>query len=289
MQDMESHGCTHTIVIDADEYYNRDSFLSALQTIDDNNYDLTYCQYANYYKDYNTFLIYPFEEGMFVPFVSRAHYRFTFNGTDFDKPSDPTRRFVRIKNNGKYIDSMYIFAWKELKMHHLSWCRISCSAKLSAWSSKKLFNNHNNLIDRAIYDFEHYEEKQPDSVHIIFNVPGNLVKVKRINHAFISPERDINYYRHYYYTLKKAIVLNMSTTYSDGLYTRLEQCCRETWAGPILNNEYQNISYWSVTDTESDSYIDNDSHTVYIKNKAEGIETSFETLTHKFIQAIKML
>lgn len=290
MEDMESEGCTHSIVIDADEYYNKDSFIWALQKIDDNDFDITYCQYTNYYKDYKSFLIYPFPDGMYVPFVSKSSYRFKFDGTDFNKPSDPTRRVIRQKNHqGLFADSLYVFTWKELKMHHLSWCRVTPSTKLNSWSSKKLFPNHNTLADLAIYDFENYETENLDAVHLIFNTPGNKVKVMKAPQAYIAPARDISYYKPYYYTYKRIVVLNMSTTLENGLYQDLEYTCRHSWANVILNtNEHPNWSYWSVINTDGETRIDKATNTIYVNDGPEK-SGKIELLTFRFMKALELL
>ncbi|WQJ53935.1 MAG: hypothetical protein [Wendovervirus sonii] len=99
IQDIEDHGCSHALIIDSDEYYTNKNVLKALVEIDANDYELTYCQYANYYHDYNHFLVYPFAEGMYVPFITKTKYRFSFESIDFPKPSDPTRRYVRPFSN----------------------------------------------------------------------------------------------------------------------------------------------------------------------------------------------
>ena len=95
IQDADDHGCSHAIVIDSDEYYTSKSFEYACRQIDEHDYPITYCQYVNYYHDYKHFLVYPFKDGMHVPFVTRTKYRHSFDCTDFSLPSDPTRRFVR--------------------------------------------------------------------------------------------------------------------------------------------------------------------------------------------------
>ena len=62
IQDIEDHGCSHAIIIDSDEYYSHNSILKAVQEIDEYDYEITYCQYINYYADYNHFLVYPFKD-----------------------------------------------------------------------------------------------------------------------------------------------------------------------------------------------------------------------------------
>jgi hypothetical protein len=105
---------------------------------------------------------------MFVPFVTKTKYRYGFESVDFNKPSDPTRRYLRpydrekIKRgpDGKDIKyrhftvDYHIFEWNEVKMHHLSWIRADIRKKLNMWSSKKCFDNFYDLIDKAVYTFE---------------------------------------------------------------------------------------------------------------------------------------
>ena len=172
IQDAEDHGCTHAIVIDSDEYYTKKAFENACKMIDDNDYPITYCQYINYYHDYRHFLVYPFKDGMYVPFVTRVQYRHSFECTDFLLPSDPTRRFVRpysgvekvVGKDGKvhqiknYTVDYHVFKWNEVKMHHLSWLRADIRKKLEMWSSKKCFDNYDDLIDRAVNSFNNFDE-----------------------------------------------------------------------------------------------------------------------------------
>lgn len=105
IQDAEDHGCSHVLVIDSDEYYTRKSFEYGLQQIDEHDYEITYCQYVNYYHDYNHYLKYPFEVGMYVPWVTKTCYRHHFDCQDFKKPSDPTRRYLTHEKwvNGEHI------------------------------------------------------------------------------------------------------------------------------------------------------------------------------------------
>ena len=75
IQDAEDHGCSHCLVIDSDEYYTKKAFEYGLQQIDENDYEMTYCQYVNYYHDYRHYLVYPFQQGMYVPWVTKTKYR----------------------------------------------------------------------------------------------------------------------------------------------------------------------------------------------------------------------
>lgn len=183
---LKKEGCSHAVIIDADEFYTYQSFYYALKEIDENDYDVTYCQYVNYYHDYEHYLIYPFSEGMYVPFVSKIKYKFFYESEDFMLPSDPTRRYVL---SGNKKDKQHIFSWDKLKMHHLSWIRIDIKKKLRAWSSRKCFDNTDFLIKRAIDDFNNFTPGTT-KVHIIFNTPDNAVKVGRFPKQYIFPHYD---------------------------------------------------------------------------------------------------
>lgn len=281
IQDAEDHGCTHAIVIDSDEYYTRKSFEDACKKIDENNYEITYCQYINYYHDYKHFLVYPFKQGMYVPFVTRVKYRHSFECTDFTLPSDPTRRFVRpvkgvekvtrpdgtIQEVKKYAVDYHVFPWNEVKMHHLSWLRADIRKKLNMWSSKKCFEHYNDLIDRAVESFENFDENsQQAKALMLFNTPGNQVDVKAFPKQYIHPKVDFNTRLRKAHNYKKLLVLSMSANLP--LFNQLEETSNKTWRN-IDHEKYPNIDveFWTYTDAEEgkDTYIDKDKHVIYIK------------------------
>ena len=285
IQDAEDHGCTHVIIIDSDEFYSRNSFIKALKEIDDNDYEMTYCQYVNYYHDYKHFLVYPFKDGMYVPFVSKTKYRHSFECQDFPLPSDPTRRYVRpysdiikVKHGDKVYDKKiytvdyHIFPWNTVKMHHLSWIRADIRKKVNMWSSKTCFDNYNDLIDKAVDVYNHFDENSTEvqKASLLFNTPNHEVMVKAFPKQYIFPKFDINTRLRPVKSYKKILVLNLSTTNSkNDLFNKLEQCGRETWAKDILDNKYDNIMYYKVIDTDKETYIDENEKTVYVKNNPD--------------------
>lgn len=286
IQIAQDKGASHVLVIDADEFYNHDTFLQALYKIDENDYDMTYCQYINYYKDYMHYLKYPFKNGMYVPFISKSSYRFSFNSTNIRLASDPTRRYIRKSdNNGEFTDSLYVFEWNELKMHHLSWIRNNIHNKLVSWSSRQLFNNINDLIDLALYDFYHFDDNT-QKVHLIFNTPGNTVEICKFDKQYIHPKRNISYYN-IKPSEKKILILNMSSSESGGLYETLEQACRDTWAKDILKGVYNNIVYYSVIDTKGETKIDNIQHKIYVH--IDDDENNISHLTYRFQIACELV
>ena len=228
IQDIEDHGCSHALIIDSDEYYTHKSILRAVQEIDEHDYEITYCQYVNYYADYEHFLVYPFKDGMYVPFITKTKYRYTFECydmfkgykfqfPDFPLPSDPTRRYVRpfdridiykLQPNQKYktadgkqLDWMpvkhylveyHIFPWETIKMHHLSWLRADIRKKMDNWSSKTLFKDYEKLIDRAVDAYNNFDHncKEEQKASLLFNVPNNEVFVHAFPRQYIHPKFD---------------------------------------------------------------------------------------------------
>lgn len=281
IQDAEDHGCSHVIVIDSDEYYTKKSFDAALQEIDDNDYEMTYCQYVNYYHDYKHYLKYPFEKGMYVPFVSKTKYRHTFDCTDFNLPSDPTRRYVRpydkiskVKNSKgedvevkHYTVDYHIFDWNTVKMHHLSWLRADIRKKLNSWSSKKLFKDYDDLIDRAVDCFRHFDESNDKSEALmLFNTPENKVEVTSFPRQYINPPVDYNTRLRKVKSPKKLLFLSMSC--ADKLFTDLDACCNETWRN-YDKNKYPGIQaeFWTYTDAEpgQKTWVDEKNHIIYVE------------------------
>lgn len=281
IQDAEDHGCSHVIVIDSDEYYTKKSFDAALQEIDDNDYEMTYCQYVNYYHDYKHYLKYPFAKGMYVPFVSKTKYRHQFECTDFNMPSDPTRRYVRpydkitkAKNSKgeevevkHYTVDYHIFDWNTVKMHHLSWLRADIRKKLNSWSSKKLFKNYDDLIDKAVDCFAHFDESADKAEALmLFNTPDNKVEVTAFPRQYINPPVDFNTRLRPVKEPKKILFMSMSC--ADKIYTDLDKCCNETWRN-YDKEKYPGIQaeFWTYTDAEpgKKTWVDKENHVIYVE------------------------
>lgn len=296
IQDAEDHGCSHAIVIDSDEYYTRRTFENACKIIDDNDYPITYCQYINYYHDYKHFLVYPFKDGMYVPFVTRVQYRHSFECTDFLLPSDPTRRFVRpysgiekvVGKDGKihkvknYTVDYHVFKWNEVKMHHLSWLRADIRKKLEMWSSKKCFDNYDDLIDRAVDSFNNFDENCTQAKALmLFNTPGNSVDVKAFPKQYIHPKVDYHTRLRKVKNYKKLLVLSMCSTVNP-VYNELEKVCQETWKTNVENID---IDFWIYTDAEEgeETHIDKDNKVIYIKRE---YKTDEDALYHTYSKTI---
>lgn len=180
LQDLEQHGMTHGMVIDSDEFYDHDDFMLARKMFDSNDeMKVSYCEYVNYYRDYQHLLIWPFRS--YVPFITEIQYRFSFDNGSFDRPSDPTRRYL-IPERGKY----HIFPYRTVKMHHLSWIRINIERKIDAWSAKKYFENVQDLRKKILERYYGYNDGQ--NAFITFNVPNFEVSVNKLPRQYINPK-----------------------------------------------------------------------------------------------------
>lgn len=295
IQDAEDHGCSHCLVIDSDEYYTKKAFEYGLQQIDENDYEMTYCQYVNYYHDYRHYLVYPFQQGMYVPWVTKTKYRHSFECKDFDLPSDPTRRFIRtsyIKDEngnlqleyekdengqlkrdkfGRPVKKMapyHLFEWNEVKMHHLSWLRADIRKKLESWSSKTVFKNYDDLIDKAVMKFEQFDTNPEEGKQalMLFNTPGHRVNIEELPKQFIWPKADFHTRLRPAADYKKLLFLSMSADMSP--FNELEEACNKTWRN-VEHEKYPNIDaeFWTYTDAApgKSSTVDMKNHIIYIK------------------------
>lgn len=176
----KEENCSHVMIIDSDEFYHHDDFKAAKDLYDnDENLHVTYCEYVNYYRDYRHVMVWPFN--CYVPFIAEAKYRFNFRKGNFTQPSDPTRRYLLDGD----MTHFNIFGWQVVKMHHLSWLRINIESKINAWSSKKLFENFDELKTAILDRYYNYENGL--NAILMFNVPGNQVQVNYLNKQFIHP------------------------------------------------------------------------------------------------------
>lgn len=271
IQHCENNGCSHVLIIDGDEFYTRVSFRHALDIIDQNDYEMTYCQYVNYWYDYQHYLVYPFNE-MYVPFVSKVKYRFKFQCLDFTLPSDPTRRYVRpydkidkirdatgkIHEVKHYTVDYYIFPWKDIKMHHLSWVRANIRKKLNTWSSKKCFNDYDDLIDQAVDRFNYFSDDNiNEPAKLLFNTPEHKVEIRKFNKQYIHPKYDIYTRLRPVEQDKKIFVLILSCNKPE--FLKLEDALRNTYCKDIKEGKYKNIQYLFYRGTNKEEpYIEGD-------------------------------
>lgn len=174
-------GCSHCLITDSDEFYDGADFKKAKDLISKSeNVHVSYCQYVNYYRDYQHVMVWPFES--YVPFITESSYRFLFEKGNFNRPSDPTRRY-EIPGEKKEV---CVLPWKLIKMHHLSWIRLNIEDKMNAWSSKKLFQNY-ELLKKGMLN-RYYNFRDGMNAIIMFNVPGYSVIVNKLPKQYIHPK-----------------------------------------------------------------------------------------------------
>jgi len=180
---LEKAGCSHSLVIDSDEYYDLIDFKRAYDIINNTpEIHITYCQYVNYYNAYDRLLVYPFNA--FVPFITESKYRFKFNTQDFNRPSDPTRRYYIPEENGKK-PQFIIFNWKTVHMHHFSWIRKSIEKKIDCWSAKRYFDDRPELRGKILDRYYHW--KEGFNAYLMFNVPNCQVIVQKLGRSYVHP------------------------------------------------------------------------------------------------------
>lgn len=172
--------CSHSMVIDSDEFYDHDDFKLAKEIINNEpKIQISYCEYVNYYRDYSHTMVWPFRS--YVPFITLSKYRFDFKNGSFDKPSDPTRRYLIEDKNTPYC----ILNFETIKMHHLSFIRLDIEKKINSWSAKKFFEKVPNLKELIIDRYLNYKDGQ--TAILAFNVPHYQVLVNKLPKQYIFP------------------------------------------------------------------------------------------------------
>lgn len=179
---LEKDGCSHSMVTDSDEFYDKRDFANAKKLIDlAEEIHVTYCQYINYWKDYRHYLVWPFDS--FCPFITESKYRFSYRCGCFNGAIDPTRIY-QLQDG----DSYYKFNWDILRMHHLSWIRMDIKKKINSWSSKKYFPKG---FPEYVYD-RYMKWKEYECATLTFNVPKNKVIVQTLKEQYIHPHYRLN-------------------------------------------------------------------------------------------------
>lgn len=179
---LEADGCSHSMVTDSDEFYDKKEFAFAKEIINSSeDMHVCYCQYINYWKDYRHYLVWPFFA--FCPFITESKYRFSYRCKCFNAPIDPTRIY-KLDNNEHY----HTMNWDTIKMHHLSWIRIDIKKKINSWSAKKYFPE--GFTD-YVYD-RYMKWKEYECAILTLNVPKNKVIVNTLRDQYIHPHYRLN-------------------------------------------------------------------------------------------------
>lgn len=179
---LEKEGCSHSMITDSDEFYDRNEFATAKAIINNSpDMHVTYCQYINYWKDYRHYLVWPFYA--FCPFITESKYRFSYRARCFNGAIDPTRIYL-LKDDEYY----HTFNWNTVRMHHLSWIRLDIRKKISSWSAKKYFGDD---FGKKVYD-KFMNWKEYECALITLNVPKHKVIVNRLPKQYIHPHYRLN-------------------------------------------------------------------------------------------------
>lgn len=176
---LEQNGCSHVIIVDSDEYYDHTDFANAKRIFDESeDMHVSYCEYVNYYRDFMHVMVWPFR--CYVPFITEVSYKFDYYNGSFNRPSDPTRRYVLGDNK-----AFTIFSWKTIKMHHLSWIRLHIEEKINAWSAKTKFDNLDEICKASLDRYYNYVDGL--NAIIMFNTPNYQVVVNKLPKEYIHP------------------------------------------------------------------------------------------------------
>ena len=174
---LEENGCTHAIVIDSDEFYDKTQFHNAKVSIDQGCATIpTYCQYVNYWRDYRHYLIWPFKS--YVPFITPIKHRFEFKCGCFQFAADLSRVYKLSVG-----DTYNVFSWNIVHMHHLSWIRKDIRKKIYSWSSGKYFTKQ--FLD-FVYT-KYLTWKEYECAYVTFGTPKGKVCVDKLPKQYIHP------------------------------------------------------------------------------------------------------
>lgn len=178
---LESKGCSHALILDGDEFFNKDEFEFAKGVIDnDEEIYISYCPYLSYYKDY--IHIVDKQPLPYQPFISEIKYRYKF-AADLCAPCDYTRRYDHLGN------IPYLFVKQELCCHNLSWIRDNIENKIDSWSSKSHYSD-DWPKDECIKD--HTEYTNEDSATVYTRKPNFKIGIKRLEKQLIFPKYELN-------------------------------------------------------------------------------------------------
>lgn len=122
---------------------------------------------------------------------------------------------------------------------------------------------------------------------LLFNTKGNKVRYRKLDRMYINPMADISERCPRTESRKRLLILNMSSTNSEcDLFNRLEESCRRTWAKPVIDGAYPNISYWKVVDGGADSV---DRATLTVTVAPRGSMGNIQQLLHRYVRALGLL
>lgn len=141
-------GCTHYILMDADEFYQGGRFCQAKYFIMENNIDSSSMGLYSYYK--SPILRLEPQEKYDVPFICKLNADTKVGDFEFPAYCDPTRKPY---HTGKY------HRFDDMVMHHYTFCRRDINQKINNSSAKQNYIAIYGSLNKFVEKF--HSEKKP--------------------------------------------------------------------------------------------------------------------------------
>ncbi|MEG1363714.1 MAG: hypothetical protein RSC92_04725 [Clostridia bacterium] len=170
------NGCSHVLNIDADEFYNKKDFISAKKYLEDNDIEISYCKYINYYRNFEHILVYQFEA--YVPFIISIKYKFKYNHWCVGI-TDPTRRYEITENKESDLKVVKMLSSDVIMMHHASWIRKDIRKKLENWSAKSYFTQQD--IENAVDCYNNFNSNSTRYAKMLFFSKDYELPIEKID------------------------------------------------------------------------------------------------------------
>lgn len=161
-------GCTHVMVMDADEYYDTAQLSAAFSLCCSGDYDSSACQMQTYYGNPEYCMDPP--ENYYVPLIYKLDGRRFSMSQPWPVLADPTRKM----SPGK----IKIFERKEIEMHHFSYVRVDLGLKLRNSSAV------GNFRDRVGDIVGYYESWVPGQAGLLAGKETRYCDLKKTENKF---------------------------------------------------------------------------------------------------------
>lgn len=169
LESCRNAGCTHFMVMDADELYESKDLVYLLDYVKKHDPETTYSKMLTYYKT-PEYILDPMEE-YYVGLMYKIH---PFSEMKFGHNSpvliDPTRRISTVDMN-----NYKVFETNEVLMHHFSYVRNDIKRKLMNSSARV---NFNPLIEDTV---KYFNEWTPDKKARLIGTDVVEYNIKKVN------------------------------------------------------------------------------------------------------------
>ena len=121
LQIAKTHGCTHFLSMDCDEFYDRSEMALAKEYIEQCHIEASACCVLGYIKE----PVFQYQGGTaYVPFIAKIHPRSRIRlGMPFPLSTDATRRLNGDRKFFLFRRKFHLFPREELVMHHMGLVR----------------------------------------------------------------------------------------------------------------------------------------------------------------------